>query len=167
MRNLSDNGNKQPTANDDNECPSHHEFGWHAVNVIEDDDHPPWTYSIDFWETWNFPELIIIGRSRATAHHALETAATCLDDNQRPDLNQATDTVIPAPNAFLSRSPRATIPTTLVSPGFKLEADTYGVCDGRTDASLRPQDRDPKKSRNRSRSSGVICCQRACIRPRQ
>jgi hypothetical protein len=28
------------------------EFGWHAVNVIEDDGHPPWTYSIGFHDTW-------------------------------------------------------------------------------------------------------------------
>jgi hypothetical protein len=77
------------------------------VNVIEDDDHPPWTYSIGFWETWNFPELIIIGRSRATAHHTLETVATCLDDNRRQDLNQATDTLIPGAECFfIEVSPR-------------------------------------------------------------
>jgi hypothetical protein len=45
------------------------DFGWHAINVIEDDDHPPWTYTIGFYETWGFPELIILGRSRATAPH--------------------------------------------------------------------------------------------------
>jgi hypothetical protein len=22
------------------------EFGWHCVNVVEDDDHPPWSYTI-------------------------------------------------------------------------------------------------------------------------
>ena len=41
------------------------DYGWHAVNVIEEDDgHPPWTYTISFHDTWNYPELIIIGRSR-------------------------------------------------------------------------------------------------------
>src|ERR1700730_6571790 len=29
------------------------EFGWHAVNVIEDDNHPPWSYPIGFHDTWN------------------------------------------------------------------------------------------------------------------
>jgi hypothetical protein len=70
------------------------DFGWHAVNVIEDDGHPPWTYSIGFYETWNYPEMIIIGRSRATAHHILNTIATDLDDNHRPDLNVPTDLLL-------------------------------------------------------------------------
>ena len=43
------------------------EFGWHAVNVIEDDGHPPWSFTIGLYETWQHPELIVIGRSRATA----------------------------------------------------------------------------------------------------
>jgi hypothetical protein len=70
------------------------DVGWHAVNVIEDDSHPPWTYTIGFYETWGFPELIIIGRSRATAHHVLETIALRLDADDRPDLNINTDTLI-------------------------------------------------------------------------
>jgi Domain of unknown function (DUF4262) len=71
------------------------EFGWYAVNVIEDDGHPPWSYSIGFYDTWNHPEIIIIGRSRATAHHILNTIATNLEDNNPPDLNLPTGTLIP------------------------------------------------------------------------
>jgi hypothetical protein len=71
------------------------DFGWHAVNVIEDDGQPPWTYSIGFRETWQFPELIIIGGSRATSHHILDTIATGLDHNHRPNLSGPTDTLIP------------------------------------------------------------------------
>jgi hypothetical protein len=71
------------------------QFGWHAVNVIEDDGHPPWTYSIGFHDTWNFPELIIIGRSRATAHHLLESIAAGLDKDRRPDLTKPTDALLP------------------------------------------------------------------------
>jgi hypothetical protein len=44
----------QQTTTDDRELQVIHnvnEFGWHCVNVIEDDGHPPWTY------TWNHPEL--------------------------------------------------------------------------------------------------------------
>jgi hypothetical protein len=47
------------------------EYGWHCMNVVEDDGHPPWSFSIGFYETWQYPELIIIGRSRATAHQML------------------------------------------------------------------------------------------------
>ena len=70
------------------------DFGWHAVNVIEDDGHPPWTYSIGFHETWNHPE-IIIGRSRSTAHHILETIATDLDENHPPNFTAPTLDLIP------------------------------------------------------------------------
>lgn len=37
------------------------EYGWHVTNVIEDDDHPPWSFTIGLFETWNHPELIIVG----------------------------------------------------------------------------------------------------------
>jgi hypothetical protein len=43
------------------------EFGWHAVNIIEDNGCPPWTFTIGLYETYGFPELIILGRSRSTA----------------------------------------------------------------------------------------------------
>jgi hypothetical protein len=77
-------------------------FGWHAVNVIEDDGHPPWTYTIGFYETWAFPELLIIGRSRATAHHMLNIVATGLEHDHRYDLNNATLDLLPgSPCLFL------------------------------------------------------------------
>lgn len=43
------------------------EYGWHATNVVEDDGHSPWTFTIGLYDTSRFPELMIIGRSRVTA----------------------------------------------------------------------------------------------------
>jgi Domain of unknown function (DUF4262) len=51
------------------------EYGWHCMNIVEDDGHPPWSFTIGFYETWQLPELIIIGRSRATAHEMLSQIA--------------------------------------------------------------------------------------------
>jgi hypothetical protein len=51
------------------------EFGWHCVNVIEDDNRSPWSYTIGLCETWGHPELIVIGRSRATSQAMLKTLA--------------------------------------------------------------------------------------------
>jgi hypothetical protein len=31
------------------------EFGWHCVNVIEDDNRSPWSYTIGLCETWDTP----------------------------------------------------------------------------------------------------------------
>ena len=28
------------------------EYGWHAMNIIEDDGQPPWTFTIGLYETW-------------------------------------------------------------------------------------------------------------------
>ena len=63
------------------------EFGWHCVNVIEDDGHPPWSYTIGLYETWQHPELIVIGRSRATSHAMLKTFADDIELNCEPDLS--------------------------------------------------------------------------------
>jgi hypothetical protein len=60
------------------------EFGWHCVNVIEDDNHPPWSYTIGLYETWEHPELIVIGRSRATSHALLKTLADNIELNSPP-----------------------------------------------------------------------------------
>jgi hypothetical protein len=64
------------------------EFGWHAMNIIEDDGHPPWTFTIGLYETWKHPELIIIGRSRSTAHEMLTTIATEIEENRPSDLSE-------------------------------------------------------------------------------
>ena len=65
------------------------EYGWHAMNVVEDDGHPPWSFSVGLYETWTYPELIIIGRSRSTAHEMLATIANELEENRQPDLSDA------------------------------------------------------------------------------
>jgi hypothetical protein len=46
------------------------EFGWDSMNALEDDGHPPWTFTIGLYDTWRFPELIIVGRNRATGSFA-------------------------------------------------------------------------------------------------
>jgi Domain of unknown function (DUF4262) len=83
------------------------EFGWHCVNVIEDDGQPPWTFSIGFYETYGFPEIIIIGRSRATSHHILETLSNTLEKNESPDLTAPALDLIPGiPCLFQDVLPR-------------------------------------------------------------
>ena len=60
-----------------------------------------WNVTIGFHDTWNHPELIIIGRSRATAHHILDTIATGLDNDRRLDLDGPAETLIPGTLCFL------------------------------------------------------------------
>jgi hypothetical protein len=62
------------------------EYGWHCVNIVEDNGCPPWTFTIGLYETWNHPELIVIGRSRATSHAMLKTLADDIELNDPPNL---------------------------------------------------------------------------------
>jgi len=73
----------------------------------------PWTYTIGFYDSWSYPEIILIGRRRATAHHILDTIADALDANQPPDLSLATAA---APSLSASSSGAATWAST---PGKK------------------------------------------------
>jgi hypothetical protein len=66
-------------------------FGWHCLNIFGEDGQPPWTFSIGFHKTWNFPELIVIGLKREVAHSTLNIVATQLAEGARarrytPDL---------------------------------------------------------------------------------
>ena len=66
--------NPQPIASDEPErivLSNIQQFGWHCVNVIEDDGYPPWSFTIGLYETYEFPELIVFGRSRATSHEMI------------------------------------------------------------------------------------------------
>jgi hypothetical protein len=71
------------------------DYGWHCVNVIEEDGCPPWSYSIGFYETFGFPELIVIGRSRATAQYILKIIADRLERNESPDLTLPNISIVP------------------------------------------------------------------------
>jgi hypothetical protein len=83
------------------------EFGWHCVNVIEDDGQPPWSFTIGLFETWQHPELIIIGRSRATAHKMLETIATKIENGCAPDFTDPDPhLLLGIPCHFLEVNPR-------------------------------------------------------------
>jgi hypothetical protein len=65
------------------------------------------SYTIGFYKTWNFPEVIIIGRSRATAHHVLDTIATGLEEIRSRDLNKTARDLLPGPSCcFIEVAPR-------------------------------------------------------------
>jgi len=67
------------------------EFGWHCLNILEEGSQPPWTFSIGFHETWNFPEIIMIGLKRDVAHSTLNIVATQLAEGRHLDLASASD----------------------------------------------------------------------------
>jgi Domain of unknown function (DUF4262) len=62
------------------------EYGWHCLNILEEDGYAPFSFSIGLYETWKFPELIIVGLKREVAHGVLNIVATALKEGNRPDL---------------------------------------------------------------------------------
>jgi hypothetical protein len=65
--------------------------GWHCLNIFEENGQPPWTFSIGFHQTWDFPELIVIGLKREVAHSTLNLVAMQLAEGRRLDLASASD----------------------------------------------------------------------------
>jgi hypothetical protein len=43
-------------------------YGCHVISVLEDDEHPPFTYSIGIEQTTGKPEMIVAGLKRELAH---------------------------------------------------------------------------------------------------
>ncbi|SRR5258708_32870119 len=83
------------------------EYCWHCVNVIEENGCSPWSYTIGLFETWEHPELIIIGRSRATSHAMLKTLADDIELNDPPNLTDSAGHLLLGMNChFLEVNPR-------------------------------------------------------------
>ena len=70
------------------------QFGWHCLNIFEENGQPPWTFSIGFHNTWSFPELIVIGLKREVAHATLNIVATQLAEGRRLDLALSSDELL-------------------------------------------------------------------------
>jgi hypothetical protein len=70
------------------------EYGWHCLNIHAENGNPPWTFTIGFYKTWGFPELIIVGLKRETAHAVLGNVAVDLKQGIQPDLAAPTEDLI-------------------------------------------------------------------------
>ena len=87
----------QSTATDDGErkvLDDIAKYGWHCLNILEENDQPPWAFTIGLFQTWKHPELIVFGLKRAVAHEILNIVAQGLAENRRMDLSQPTDDLL-------------------------------------------------------------------------
>lgn len=69
-------------------------YGWHCTNILEEAGSPPWAFSIGFFHTWQFPELIAVGFRRDTAHAVLNSVAEMLKAGAPLDLNGPSDDLL-------------------------------------------------------------------------
>jgi hypothetical protein len=69
-------------------------YGWHCVNILQDGDEPPWSFTIGLFETWKNPELIVFGLKSGVAHTILNIVAQDLAAGRKPDLSLPTDDLL-------------------------------------------------------------------------
>src|SRR5437667_10027912 len=69
-------------------------YGWHCLNILEENGQPPWAFSIGLFQTWKHPELIVFGLKRDVAHEILNIIATGLAEHRRIDLSRPTDDLL-------------------------------------------------------------------------
>ena len=70
------------------------EFGWHCTSVGGGEEAPPFTYSIGLWESFDHPELVVIGLDTNLAHSVLSKVARAVEVGEAFDLSQPTDRLL-------------------------------------------------------------------------
>ncbi len=69
-------------------------YGWHCVNIMEERDLPPYSFTIGLFHSYGHPELIIFGLKAETAHKILAIAADAAKTGAPIDLSQPTDALL-------------------------------------------------------------------------
>lgn len=58
-------------------------YGWHVVNVLEEENHPPHSFSIGLYESFNHPEIIIIGIDNQNAQNIINGIGTKIKNGEK------------------------------------------------------------------------------------
>lgn len=69
-------------------------FGWHCLNILAEDEEPPYSFTVGLFHTFNYPELIIFGLPANVAHQILRIAADALKNGAPIDLSSPTEDLL-------------------------------------------------------------------------
>src|SRR5262245_41610977 len=69
-------------------------YGWHCLNILQDDEDPPWSFTIGLFETWKHAELIVIGLKSEVAHSVFNIIVEGLRRGHRPHLDLPSDELL-------------------------------------------------------------------------
>lgn len=58
-------------------------YGWHAIGVEEDEEGPPFTYTIGLYRTFEHPEVIVLGPEPHVGHGILANLARAVEAGSR------------------------------------------------------------------------------------
>jgi hypothetical protein len=70
------------------------QYGWHVLNILEEGDHPPSTFTIGLQKTWQHPEFIIVGLKKDVANAILDTLVDAIKEQRPIDLKLATNELL-------------------------------------------------------------------------
>ena len=76
-------------------------YGWHSLNITAEKDSPPFTFTIGLFETWQHPELIVVGLKPETVRPILATLTQELAAKQPRDLTAVADDLIEGAGCFV------------------------------------------------------------------
>jgi hypothetical protein len=76
--------------------------GWHCLHITEEGGQPPFSFSIGFYKTWKFPELIAVGLSSEVTQAAFNLIAETLTAGRKIDLRSTNEDLFEGyPCAFI------------------------------------------------------------------
>ena len=76
--------------------------GWHCTSVGGGDGDPCFTYSVGLFDSFNHPELLVIGLSTELSHSMISSVARSAAENNPLDLNESCDDLLAdAPCVFV------------------------------------------------------------------
>jgi Domain of unknown function (DUF4262) len=61
-------------------------FGWHCTNILAEGALPQYSFTIGFFQTWKYPELLVMELKSTVAHALLQIVARALREGKRFDL---------------------------------------------------------------------------------
>jgi len=102
-------------------------YGWHCLNVLADDGHEPFSYTIGLFHTYGYPELLIYGLPRDVAHSVLTIAADAVAGGKPLDVLEPTDELIEDYRCVFVPVPLAEYPEHFGFARWYYEGDTFPV----------------------------------------
>jgi hypothetical protein len=72
------------------------EYGWHVVGVREDEEGPPFAYTIGFYRTLKHPEIILLGLDLELTHPLLNNLGDAIRGGQRYETGQEYEDILEA-----------------------------------------------------------------------
>lgn len=70
------------------------EYGWHTIGIDEDEEGPPFVYSVGFLRTLGHPEVLVTGLEPHLGHDILSTIAAEVRDGLQFDVDEEYDDIL-------------------------------------------------------------------------